>query len=156
METTTILPSFNGGMTKKQVEELSILSVENVLEEGNFFQAAEALSAMEDFVKKVRGDERFCNGLLDELQKSSGKLTTSSGAAIEQCEAGIKYDYSNDGVWKVLNAEKEKIDKAMKDREAILKRIPAGKLLVDEDTGESIVGPVKTSKTTYKITLAKA
>src|SRR4051812_22482571 len=99
---SSALPSIGDGLSKKQVANLAGQSVEHVLEEGNVFQVAEALAAMDEFVKCVRKDERFVQFLRDELVKHHGKLITSSGAKIENCEAGVSYDYSGSAEWKEL------------------------------------------------------
>src|SRR5215213_6558353 len=88
------LPSIREGLSKKQIADLADESVGRVLEDGNVFQVAEALAAMEEFVKTVRKDERYVQYLRDELAKHQGRLVTASGAKIEMCEAGVAYDYS--------------------------------------------------------------
>src|SRR5438128_6625256 len=99
------LPSIKEGLSKKQIADLADQSVSNVLEEGNVFQVAEALAAMEEFVKNVRKDERFVQFLRDELARHHGRLTTNSGARIEICEAGVSYDYSSNGEWRELDEQ---------------------------------------------------
>src|SRR4051812_27269946 len=94
---------FGQGLGKKQIASLADQSIELVLEEGNVFQVAEALAAMDEFVKSVRKDERYIQYLRDELAKHHGRLVTSSGAKIESCEAGVSYDYSHSAEWKELN-----------------------------------------------------
>src|SRR5215208_98275 len=91
------------GLNKKQIGELAIQSVENVLEAGNVFQVAEALAAMEEFTKSVRRDERYVEFLREELVKHNGRLITNSGAKIEICEAGVTYDYSHNAEWRELD-----------------------------------------------------
>lgn len=151
----TPLPSLSVGMSKKQIAELADASVGVCLEEGNVLQVAEAISAMAEFVELVRKDERFIAAVVDEATKNAGKIETSSGAKIEVFETGTSYNYSNNPEWVELkNAEKEISDKR-KAIEDVLKRIPAGKILVDEESGQSLVGPSKTSKTNFKLTLKK-
>ncbi len=75
-----VLPSITEGLSKKQIADLADESVGHLLEEGNVFQVAEALAAMEEFVKTVRKDERYIQYLRDELAKHHGKLITASGA----------------------------------------------------------------------------
>jgi len=53
----------------------------------------------------VRKDERFIQFLRNELAKHLGRLETNSGAKIEMCEAGVSYDYSNNGEWRELNEQ---------------------------------------------------
>jgi hypothetical protein len=151
----TTLPVFSNGMGKKQISELADASVSVCLEEGNVLQVAEAISAMAEFIELVRKDERFICAVVDEANKNHGKLQTSSGAKIEVCETGVSYNYSSNNDWVELkNQEKEIADKR-KSLEEKLKKIPEGKLLVDGDTGESLTGPTKTSRTNYKLSLSK-
>ena len=143
------------GLTKKQIADLADRSVEAVLEEGNVFQVAEALSAMDEFVKNVRQDERFVQFLRDELAKHHGRLLTKSGARIESCEAGVSYDYSSSGEWRGLDEQMKLIASQKKALEEKLRKVAPGKMAVDPETGEVIEGPMKASKSTYRITLRK-
>jgi hypothetical protein len=149
------LPSIKEGLSKKQITELADQSVNNVLEEGNVFQVAEALAAMEEFVKNVRKDERFIQFLREELEKNRGRLTTNSGARIEVCEAGVNYDYSSNGEWRELDEHIKILTERKKAVEEKLRKLAPGRMAVDPETGEVLEGPVKTSKSTYRITLSK-
>jgi hypothetical protein len=148
------LPCIKEGLSKKQIAYLAEQSVNNVLKEGNVFQVAEALAAMEEFVKNVRKDERFVEFLRDELTKHRGILTTNSGARIETCEAGVKYDYSGNGEWRELNHQIKILSDRRKAVEERLRRLEPGRMVVDPETGEVLEGPLKTSKSTYRITLS--
>ena len=57
----------------------------------------------------------------------------------------IAYKFAQHGYDLILNGRRE-------DR---LRKIPSGKILVDEETGEVMIGPSKTSKSSYKVTLLK-
>jgi hypothetical protein len=149
------LPSIGEGMSKKQVAGLADDAVEQVLEEGNVFQVAEALAAMEEFVKTVRKDERYIQFLRDELAKHHGRLVTASGARIEMCEAGVSYDYSGNAEWRELEAERFELERRKKALEEKLRLLAPGRVAVDPETGEMLEGPQKTSKSTYRITLAR-
>lgn len=149
------LPSISEGLSKEQIADLAEQSVNNVLEEGNVFQVAEALAAMEEFVKNVRKDERFVDFLRDELTKHRGRLTTNSGARIEVCEAGVTYDYSNNGEWRELDQQIKMLTDQRKAIEEKLRKLAPGRMAVDPETGEVLEGPLKTSKSTYRITLSK-
>jgi hypothetical protein len=142
-------------MSKKQVAGLADDAVEQVLEEGNVFQVAEALAAMEEFVKTVRKDERYIQFLRDELAKHHGRLVTASGARIEMCEAGVSYDYSGNAEWRELEAERFELERRKKALEEKLRLLAPGRVAVDPETGEMLEGPQKTSKSTYRITLAR-
>ena len=149
------LPSIQEGWRKREIFELATKSVDNVLEEGNVFQVAEAIAAMEEFVKAVRKDERYIEFLREELIKNNSRLYTNSGAKIEVCEAAVAYDYSHDATWRVLDEEIKMLQDEKKSREEILRKIAPGRMAVDPETGEVWEGPLKTSKSTYRITLAK-
>jgi hypothetical protein len=149
------LPAIQEGLRKKEIFELALKSVDNVLEEGNVFQVAEAIAAMEEFVKAVRKDERYIEFLREELIKNNGRLYTNSGAKIEVCEAAVAYDYSHDATWRVLDEEIKMLQDKKKSREEILRKIAPGRMAIDPETGEVWEGPLKTSKSTYRITLAK-
>jgi hypothetical protein len=150
-----VLPSITEGLSKKQIANLADESVGHVLEEGNVFQVAEALAAMEEFVKTVRKDERYIQYLRDELAKHHGRLITASGAKIEACEAGVSYDYSSNAEWRELEAERFEIERRKRALEEKLRILAPGRVAVDPDTGEMLEGPLKTSKSTYRITLAR-
>lgn len=151
-----ILPSIGEGLSKKQIAELADRSVGKVLEEGNVFQVAEALSAMEEFVRNIRKDERFVQYLRDELAKHHGQLHTRSGAKIETCEAGVSYDYSSNAEWRELDMQMRWLAEKKKALEEKLRRVGPGKMAVDPETGEVLEGPMKASTSTYRITLKRA
>jgi len=149
------LPVIGEGLTKRQISRLADQSVDNLLEQGNVFQVAEALAAMEEFVRSVRKDERYVQFLRDELSKHHGRLITHSGAKIEACEAGVRYDYSHNAEWRDLD---EAIRILMEKRKAVeekLRAIAPGRIGVDTETGEVIDGAGKSSRSTYRITLAR-
>ena len=149
------LPSIGEGLSKAQIAVLADESVEQVLEKGNVFQIAEALAAMEEFVKAVRRDERYIQFLRDELAKHHGRLVTGSGAKIELCEAAVAYDYSANAEWRELEAARFEIERRKKAVEEKLRLLAPGRVAVDPETGEMLEGPQKSSKSTYRITLAR-
>lgn len=149
------LPFIKEGMSKQQVAELANNSVAHVMEEGNVFEVAEALAAMEEFMKTVRKDERYIQFLREELVKHNGQLVTPSGAKIELCEAGVQYDYSDDSNWRRLDEEMKNLSVQKKVIEEKLRSVAPGKINVDYETGEVIDGAKKTSKSTYRITLKR-
>ena len=149
------LPSIQEGLSKKQITELAKGSVDALLEEGNVFEVAEAIAAMEEFVKSVRKDERYIDFLREELIKHNGRISTGSGAKIEVCEAAVTYDYSNDPTWKSIDEEIKQLQELKKAREEVLRKIAPGRVAVDPETGEVLEGPFKSSKSTYRITLSR-
>lgn len=118
----------------------------------NPIDVALQLKVLEEFVKDAR--DKLNNYTIEELQKYPAGKTCIFDTKIEIAETGIKYDYSQDLVWQSLKQQNEMTSIALKFREDILKKIPAGSQLVDEN-GEASIGPSKTSSTSYKITLAK-
>ena len=149
------LPAIREGLSKKQLADMADESVSRLLEDGNVFQVAEALAAMEEFVKTVRKDERYVQYLRDELAKHHGRLVLASGARIELCEAGVTYDYSSNAEWRELEAERYELERRKKAVEEKLRLLAPGRVVVDPETGEMLEGPQKTSKSTYRITLAR-
>lgn len=120
--------------------------------EVNAIDAALQLKVLEEFVKDAR--EKLNKYAIDELYKYQACKVNIYDAKVEIAEVGVKYDYSADIVWQRLKQDNELTTSALKEREELLKKIPAGSQLVDED-GEVATGPTKTSTTSYKITLAK-
>lgn len=149
------LPSIQEGLNKKQIRDLADNSVEHVLENGNVFQVAEALAAMDEFVKTMRKDERYIHFLRDELVKHHGRLITTSGAKIEMCEAGVNYDYTNNDEWNQLEAQIQALQEQKKVLEERLRSVAPGRIGVDHETGEVIEGAFKSSRSTYRITLER-
>ena len=149
------LPTIKEGLNKRQIAHMATSSVDNVLEEGNVFQVAEALAAMDEFVKAVRKDDRFVQFLREELVKHQGKLVTPAGAKIEMCEAAVTYDYSHSAEWCSLEEQIRYLQEQKKAVEEKMRKVAPGRMGVDHETGEVIEGAFKTSKSTYRITLAK-
>ena len=113
---------------------------------------AVALKALEELTKQAR--ERIESLVLDEVSKYNGKASIYS-ASVETMESGVKYDYSSFSKWNDLNAQAEAAINARKAFEDDLRKIPEGMQVIDEETGEQLTRPNKSSKTTYKITLSK-
>ena len=149
------LPQIREGLSKRQVAQLVENSVEEILEDGGAERVAEALAVMDEFIKGVRKDERFIDTLRDELMKHHGLIKTNSSARIELCEAGVTYDYSANGGWRHIDEQIKMLTEQKKSLEEKLKSIPAGKEMVDPETGEILTGAFKSSRSTYKITLSR-
>lgn len=149
------LPVIPGGLSKKQIVELARQSVAQVLEDGNVEQVAEAIAVMDEFVKQVRRDERFIDLMREELVKYNGTIRTVSGARIELCEAGVTYDYSDDPAWRQIDQELRELTEQKRRIEERLRSIGGGKMMVDHETGEVVTGALKSSRSTYRITLSK-
>ncbi len=150
-----VLPAISDGLRKSQIADLADHSVEQVLDGGDVFRVAEALAAMEEFIKGVRKDERYIQFMRDELAKHGGRLVTGSGAKIEVCEAGVQYNYAQDASWREVTEKIEALTAEKKRIEENLKRIAPGSIAVDRETGEVFEGALKRSKSTYRITLKR-
>lgn len=129
-------------------------SIVRLVDEGreNALDVAIWLKAMEELVKETR--EKLIQHTLSELDKYHDGKANVYDVKVERMEAGVKYDYSGDYVWREMKQIVDKANTALKNREDMLKRIPQGHQLVDEN-GEAMEGPVKTSTTSYKVTLSK-
>jgi predicted heme/steroid binding protein len=139
--------------TKSDIKIASDILIQQVDNgEVNAIDVALQLKVIEEFVKDAR--ERLNKYTIDELYKHQGGKVNIYDAKIETAETGVKYDYSGDSTWTELRAKSDELTSAPKQREDLLKKIPAGHTLVDEN-GEAAIGPTKTSTTSYKITLAK-
>ena len=139
--------------TKSDIKIASDILIQQVDNgEVNAIDVALQLKVIEEFVKDAR--ERLNKYTIDELYKHQGGKVNIYDAKIETAETGVKYDYSGDSTWAELKARSDESTSALKQREDILKKIPAGFSLVDEN-GEAAIGPTKSSTTSYKITLAK-
>jgi hypothetical protein len=89
--------------------------------------------------------------------KEVGSKMNILGSDIEVIEAGVKYDYSANENWQILEMQIKPLREKQKELEkqiAVATKI--SKSIIDEDTGEVIASPVtRTSTTTLKITLGK-
>lgn len=154
------LSIFDKGLTKSDILIMAINALENIRENGNPLQAAEALVSMEAFTKELKSNDDFKAYVREEISKHKGGYISKSGAKIELAETGVDYDFSkcNDNILidfeeKLLYA-KDRVD----NRKRFLKTIPlSGLEVVDKDGGEvmTIYPPTKISTSSFKITLAK-
>ncbi len=122
------LPQLREGLSKRQIADLASNTVAHVLEEDNALPVAEAIAAMDEFVKGVRKDERFVDAIRETIIRNSGHVHTPSGAKLELCETGVTYNYAQDPGWQALTNE---INNLMEERKALeekLRRIAPGKM----------------------------
>lgn len=109
------------------------------------------------------GKNDFNTLVKEEIRNNSndgGKsYNTSYGSTLELLEAGTKYDYTvcQDPIWNNLSQQIKDLDKKIKVREKFLKNVDGSLVFTDTETGETfeIYAPVKTSTSTYKVTLSK-
>lgn len=98
--------------------------------------------AMMTALEKVAADVKkgILENVLTEHERYGEKTTTAYGATYERCEVGVKYDYTEDEEWRMLQENIDAIKIEQKARELILKQ-----------TGRC----AKSSTTSVKVTLAK-
>jgi hypothetical protein len=154
------LPVISAGYTKTQLKIAADSVVNDIIENGNALPAAEALSAMEAFVKEVKGNKQYIDFVRDEIAKHGKSANTGSGTKIELAEVGTKYDFSKCEDPKIIELENKinYLDSELADRKDFLKTVPlSGLLVTDENTGETykVYPPSKTSTSSYKVTIAK-
>jgi len=154
------LPLITRQLNKTEIKMIAQQSVDDLLENGNPLFIAETLSKMELFIKEVKADSRFTEYVREELIKYGNKKETESGTKLEIAETGVDYDFTNCNCekWKQLNEQLTNLKKDIKEREEFLKRIPyQGIKELDEETGTLVhlYPPAKTSKSSYKVTIAK-
>lgn len=113
------------------------------------------ISRMEAAIKLYKDNAGVRDITLRELSKY-GKSHQFGDCRLEECESGVKYDYSMCGDSKLADmyATMEALKANIKEREEMLKRLPrAG--MADPDSGEILFPPVKSSKTIIKTTFKK-
>lgn len=98
--------------------------------------------AMMTALEKVASDVKkgIMENVLTEHERYGEKTTTVHGATYERCEVGVKYDYTGDEEWCMMQENIDAIKIEQKARELILKQ-----------TGRC----AKSSTTSVKVTLAK-
>lgn len=157
-EQITALELFETGLKKSDLRIMASNAVDSVLERGNVLQVAEALSAMENFVKEVKDDPRFKDYVREEATKTPKGFISNSGAKIECCEVGTSYDFSNcnDPKLDILEDQLKTITDEVKARKDFLKTVPlSGMDVYVMDELVTVYPPSKTSTSSFKVTLAK-
>lgn len=92
---------------------------------------------------------------LRELSKY-GQRHQFGDCVLEECEAGVRYDFSECGDSKLsdMYATRDALLADIKERESMLKALPVSGM-ADPETGELIYPPARSSKTTIKTTFKK-
>lgn len=125
--------------TKTEVAKQASKLIEQV-KEGEV--EAMRVYAMMTALEKVASDVKkgIMENVLTEHERYGEKTTIAYGITYERCEVGVKYDYSEDEEWLMLEENIKAIRTEQKARELILK-----------ETGRC----GKSSTTSVKVTLAK-
>ena len=111
------------------------------------------LKCMEQVVETAIGHEKY-KGLLLEAAEKHGKSFEAYNGAFSIREVGTKYDYSKceDSVYNDLIAEKEALDKEIKERAKFLQNIPESGI-ADPNNGNMIYRASKSSTTSVTVTI---
>lgn len=114
------------------------------------------MSRYEKIFKAVKDDPQVKDYALRELSKY-GSGHQLHDCKLEESETGVKYDYSvcGDSTLTELYEARAELDQQIKERETMLRGIPVGQTIADTETGEELRRPIKTSKTTIKVTFNK-
>jgi len=144
-------------ITKQDISAGAAMMITNMIDNENEIDVAIGLSALEAIIKEVKSSVDYTTAVRSaiESQGEAGKIKLPNGTCIELAEVGTKYDYSNDPEWQRLDKQLKQTAFEIKQREEFLRRIPAGKMFVDETTGETTYGPAKSSTSSYKVTISK-
>jgi predicted transcriptional regulator len=140
--------------TKAEIATFKNIAVAEILEHKYPIEIARQLKCVAETIEAIQSDESFKECIIDALDKEGGK-TILNGAKIEKMEAGTKYDYSvcNDSIWNDLEKQVKELSEKKKNRETFLKSLANQVEEVISAQGEILQCPIKTSKTTFKITL---
>lgn len=116
------------------------------------------VKCMEDVVKLLNANNNYKKAVLDASESMGEKSFQFHNAKFEIKETGVKYDFSKceDAVLERLYKQQEEISAAVKNRETMLKTVPAkGMIVTDEETGETftVYPPAKSSTTNVAVTL---
>lgn len=155
-EATDLVGGYEWSPTTKTIGELAT-QLTKAVEDGSIAVEKQVvrLRAFQQAIETAL--EQLKPELLDELGKyGKGEKCTSLGATLELREAGVKYDYANcnDPILGALLVEKDSIDKQVKDRQELLRKLKDMILVPDPETGEicNVYPPVKKSTTSYVLT----
>lgn len=144
--------------TTKSEREQFVLRVVESLDHVDPLRVHLQIKCMEDVIKQMNASQEYKAAVLSEAEKQGGKSFSYGTAKFEIKETGVKYDFSqcNDQALQQMYEQQDKLDKAIKVREAMLKTVPAkGMTITDEETGETytVYPPSKSSTTAVALTL---
>ena len=149
LSTITVMPSTTEGIQKfcKKAKSEILSGKYDPLEIEMY------LKALEEIIKSLRQDKEIGDYSLSEAFKYNEKQFERYGAKFAIRETGVKYDYlsCNDEKWTGLQKEIETLTEQRKKREEFLKKLKEP--VADVNTGNIIISPVKSSKTTLIVSL---
>lgn len=164
MENQNVLQPIFGSevvITKTKQKEVAEALVKKVLD-GNVspINAYVQIKGIADALTAAIKDESLIDSVINERMKWGKETPVFHGAIVAISEGGVKYDFAvcGDSVYNDLAAQKEELDKKIKERQKFLMGLPEeGVTAADPTTGEmcDIKRPTKTSSTVVRVTFPK-
>lgn len=145
----------------EKVQDIAFRAVEQIVNgEISPITIAANLAKLEKIIKTVKEDSRYSEAVLNSLlRRGDNGVLMVGDMKIEKIEAGIRFDYSDCGDYRLqmLYNYRDELESQIKERETMLKGLPGRTTILDEETGEvvCIYPPSRSSKTTYKVTEIK-
>lgn len=157
LTTTSILSLFE---TNKDQRQSFAMSVVDALDNGQVepLKVHLQVKCMEDIIKLLNANTIYKSRVLEAAQTYGEKSFQYNNAKVEIKEVGTKYDFSKceDPILADLYNKQMELDKAVKDRETMLKTVSEkGLIITDPESGETftVYPPAKSSSTSVAITL---
>lgn len=117
------------------------------------------LGRAEKIIAEVKKDPAVVDCALNAFSRYGQKTVAIGDCEVTEAQTAIKYDFSEcgDAELNELYQKKSSNDAAIKEREGFLKQVKKPTLIAEPETGElyTIYPPVKSSKTTLKLTYKK-
>lgn len=117
------------------------------------------IARVAEVIEMLKKDELFLDAAMREYSKYGEKNVTLGICTVTEAQVGTKYDFSqcNDSALNDLYEQQAQVKNDVKERETMLKALPSKLTIINDRTGEvtEVLPPVKTSKTTLKLTFNK-
>lgn len=139
---------------QRPIADIVASAVNNIVE-GNIdpIEAYAMITRYERAIAEIKDNPRVREIMLKEIAKYGSRGATIGELVITQAEAGVKYDYSGCGCseYEEMVQQRAALDADIKEIEKCLKAMPVSGM-ADPKSGEMWYPPVKSSKTTIKVT----
>lgn len=117
------------------------------------------IARVAEVIEVLKKDELFLDAAMREYSKYGEKSVTLGICTVTEAQVGTKYDFSqcNDSALNDLYERQAQVKNDVKERETMLKALPSKLTIINDQTGEvtEVLPPIKTSKTTLKLTFNK-
>jgi hypothetical protein len=154
-----LLPIITSEITKAELKNSVLDTVEQLKETGGALQLTDLLSKIDFYIKELKANKEYLEIARDEISKYGKDITLPSGTKIELAEVGIKYDFSqcNDPILVDLERDLTKLEFEVEQRKKWLKTVPGEgiELHIGEGLLNKVYPPSKSSTSSIKTTLAK-